>query len=80
MSEEIQPEIAKPAKLKPTHYKTYCFSMYTADAERLDAMVARLKERGWTKASKSHLIRIALSTLDVETMEIPQHETVSATL
>ena len=38
-----------------------CISMYTRDLEELDAKVAELKQRGWTKANKSQLIRLALS-------------------
>ena len=39
--------------------------MYTRDLSELDAKVAELKKRGFTKASKSQLIRIALRQLDV---------------
>ena len=49
----------RPAR--PTHYKVICISMYTRDLEDLDAKVAELKRRGWTKANKSQLIRLALS-------------------
>lgn len=57
---------AKPNKPRPTHYKIICISMYTRDLEELDAKVAELKRRGWTKANKSQLIRIALSQLDLD--------------
>lgn len=65
-------EIPPPKKPKPTHYKVICISMYTRDVTELAAKVRRLKERGWTKASKSQLIRMALARLDVETLEIPE--------
>jgi hypothetical protein len=58
--------------LKPTHYKVICISMYTKDIEELDAKVAELKRRGWTKASKSQLIRIALSQIDLDKLTTPQ--------
>jgi len=61
------------AKLqRPTHYKVICISMYTRDLEELDAKVAELKRRGWTKANKSQLIRLALSQIDVSKLPTPQ--------
>ena len=54
---------------KPTHYKVICLSMYTEDTDALDAKVAELKRRGWTKANKSQLVRLALSRLDIETID-----------
>ena len=58
-------------QLKPTHYKVICISMYTRDLEELDAKVAELKKRGWTKANKSQLIRLALSQIDVTKLPTP---------
>jgi hypothetical protein len=46
--------------------------MYTRDIEELEAKVAELKRRGWTKASKSQLIRIALSQIDLDKLATPQ--------
>jgi len=44
--------LPKRAKVtRPTHYKVICISMYTRDLEDLDAKVAELKRRGWTKAT-----------------------------
>jgi hypothetical protein len=64
---------AKRAKVqRPTHYKVICISMYTRDLEELDAKVAELKRRGWTKANKSQLIRLALSQIDVTKLPTPQ--------
>jgi hypothetical protein len=60
------------AKAKPTHYKVICISMYTRDLEELDAKVAELKRRGWTKANKSQLIRLALASLDLDKLPTPQ--------
>ena len=59
-------------RLRPTHYKVICISMYTRDLEELDAKVAELKKRGWTKANKSQLIRLALSQIDVSKLPTPQ--------
>ena len=60
------------AGAKPTHYKVICISMYTRDIEELEAKVSELKRRGWTKANKSHLIRLALSQLDLENLPTPR--------
>jgi hypothetical protein len=56
---------------KPTHYKAVCISMYTEDSDNLEAKVAELKRRGWTKANKSQLVRLALSLsrLDIDTID-----------
>ena len=59
-------------QLKPTHYKVICISMYTRDIEELEAKVAELKRRGWTKASKSQLIRLALSQIDLDKLTTPR--------
>jgi hypothetical protein len=69
----VDPAAAKRAKTqRPTHYKVICISMYTRDLEELDAKVAELKRRGWTKANKSQLIRLALSQIDVSKLPTPQ--------
>jgi hypothetical protein len=57
---------------RPTHYKVICISMYTQDLEDLDAKVAELKRRGWTKANKSQLIRLALSQIDIDKLSTPR--------
>lgn len=57
---------------KPTHYKVICISMYTQDIQELDAKVNELKRRGWTKANKSQLIRLALAQLDLDTLTTPR--------
>jgi hypothetical protein len=51
---------------KPSHYKVICISMYTEDLAQLDEMVEALKARGLTKASRSALIRHALSQVDLD--------------
>jgi hypothetical protein len=57
---------------RPTHYKVICISMYTRDIEELEAKVAELKRRGWTKANKSQLIRLALSKIDLDKLPTPR--------
>jgi hypothetical protein len=57
---------------RPTHYKVICISMYTRDIEELDAKVSELKRRGWTKANKSQLIRLALAQLDLDKLPVPR--------
>ena len=77
LSEEYYGRRQKPAAgaaqkpARPTHYKVICISMYTRDLEELDAKVAELKKRGWTKANKSQLIRLALSQIDVSKLPTP---------
>src|ERR1700689_4705142 len=61
-----------PKLPKPTHYKVICISMYMRDLEDLDAKVAELKRRGWTKANKSQLIRLALSQIDIDKLPTPR--------
>ena len=77
LSEEYYGRRAREPKTKPgdkpTHYKVICISMYTRDIEELEAKVAELKRRGWTKANKSQLIRLALSQLDIDELPVPQH-------
>lgn len=63
---------AASGQVKPTHYKVICISMYTRDIEELEAKVAELKRRGWTKASKSQLIRLALSQIDLDKLATPR--------
>lgn len=62
----------KADKPKPTHYKVVCISLYTQDIENLEATVAELKRRGYTKANKSQLIRQALRQLDIDKLPPPQ--------
>src|SRR6186713_2651945 len=66
------PRRARSDTPRPTHYKVICISMYTRDLEELDAKVAELKRRGWTKASKSQLIRIALAQVDLDKLPTPR--------
>ena len=62
----------RSAAEKPTHYKVICISMYNRDIEELEAKVAELKRRGWTKANKSQLIRLALSQIDLDKLPTPR--------
>ena len=61
----------REAAPRPTHYKVICISMYTRDLEELEAKVAELKRRGWTKANKSQLIRLALAQVDLDKLPPP---------
>lgn len=65
------PRRARSGAPRPTHYKVICISMYTRDLEELEAKVAELKRRGWTKANKSQLIRLALAQIDLDKLETP---------
>ena len=73
-SDELEPRRGKKAATtpRPTHYKVICISMYTRDLEELDAKVGELKRRGWTKANKSQLIRLALAQLDLDKLPVPR--------
>ncbi len=62
----------RASKARPTHYKVICISIYTRDLEELEAKVHELKRRGWTKANKSHLIRLALAQLDLDKLPTPR--------
>jgi len=50
--------------LKPEHYKVISVSIYNADLERLDSIVAQLKRKGITRANRSAVIREALKQMD----------------
>ena len=71
-AEPRKPRGAGNKAARPTHYKVICISMYTRDLEDLDAKVAELKRRGWTKANKSQLIRLALSQIDIDKLPTPR--------
>lgn len=60
-----RPRRARPI-IKPTTYKVLCISTYIADLERMDGLVAEMKSRGYTKASRSMLIRMAITNLDLD--------------
>ena len=62
MSNEA-PHESSPRAARPTHYKIVCLSIYTTDLSELDRKVDALKQLGWSRANRSHLIRIALSRL-----------------
>lgn len=49
---------------KPTDYKVVAISLYMQDIARLDELVAELRRRGFTKASRSAVIRFAVEGLD----------------
>jgi hypothetical protein len=48
---------------KPTHYRVVTYSMYTADLDELERKISLLKQHGWRRANRSHLVRIALARL-----------------
>jgi hypothetical protein len=52
--------------VEPLHYKTLSIGLSIRELEMLDAMVQTLKNRGFTKANRSSLIRFALSMIDVD--------------
>ncbi len=60
------PRRKRRAAPKPQHYKVVSFSLYQEDIDRLDALVKELKQRGYSKASKSQLVRFALATVDID--------------
>jgi hypothetical protein len=66
-----RPRRSASGAARPTHYKVICISMYTRDLEELEVKVAELKRRGWTKANKSQLIRLALAALDLDKLDVP---------
>ena len=70
-SKPHRPARRRKNKPKPTHYKVICISMYTKDIENLEAKVAELKRRGYTKANKSQLIRMALNQVDLDKLALP---------
>lgn len=63
---ELEPSSPASRDTKPEHYKIICISLYNDDLVRLDEMVTKLKKRGFTKASRSALIRYALSKVDLD--------------
>ena len=68
----VAPRRVSKGPPRPTHYKVICISMYTRDLEELEAKVAELKRRGWTKANKSQLIRLALAQIDLDKLPTPR--------
>lgn len=59
------PARAGVAKARPEHYKVICISLYNEDLDRLDEAVKELKRRGYTKASRSSVLRAAMLQLDL---------------
>jgi hypothetical protein len=49
------------------HFATLCISLYRWDLRHLDEIVAGLKRRGFTRASRSSVIRDALRRYDPAT-------------
>ena len=63
---ELETNNSSDRETKPEHYKIICISLYNEDLVRLDEMVTNLKKRGLTKASRSALIRYALSNVNLD--------------
>lgn len=59
------PMRAQEPKARPDHYKVICISFYNEDLDRLDETVKELKRRGFTKASRSSVLRAAMIQLDL---------------
>lgn len=56
---------AVETKPRPDHYKVICISLYNEDLERLDNAVRELKRRGYTRASRSSVLRAAMLQVDL---------------
>jgi hypothetical protein len=50
-------------------YQVVCISIYDEDVAALADKVAALKARGFRRANKSWLIRVALAKLDLDRVE-----------
>ena len=59
-------DVRVEAKPRPEHYKVICISMYTDALARLDDVVKELKRRGYTKANRSAVLRVAVDQLDLD--------------
>lgn len=65
---QVEFNSASTRSQRPDNYKVICISLYNDDLVRLDDMVTKLKQRGLTKASRSALIRFALSNVDLNSV------------
>lgn len=54
--------------MKPAHYKVVCLSVYTRDLDEWDAKIAQAKRLGYTSATRSSLVRLAMAKLDLSTL------------
>lgn len=52
-------------------YRVVSISLYDDDIAQIDAKVADLRARGYRRASRSVLIRIAIALLDTRNVEPP---------
>jgi len=58
--------LRKPAPPTPRRpYKLVCVSLYLEDIARLEALVGELKRRGYSRMSKSKIVRLALAEVDL---------------
>lgn len=60
-----RPRESAAAQRERLGFTTYCVSTYTGDLATLDEKVAAAKARGYTKATRSSLIRAAVAAFDV---------------
>jgi hypothetical protein len=63
----------KKSRPKGDHYEILCISMYVEDLARLDEKVARLKQAGHRRMTRSALIRLALDRLALESVPPPSY-------
>lgn len=55
-----------PRAAEAASFKVICISIYKTDLAALDQVVEQLKDRGIKRASRSALIRYALTQIDIE--------------
>lgn len=65
MSDDEQKPEGKPEELS---YRVVCISLYHEDIAAIDKMVAELRARGFRRASRSWLLRVAMYRLDIDTV------------
>ena len=61
----------KDPKRRPTHYRVISVAVYETDLAQWDAAVEQLKSEGYTKATRSSLLRLAMSQLDLSKLGEP---------
>mgnify|MGYP003347229697 CR=1 FL=1 len=63
--EDVDLQTALPPDVEMEIFELGEIALYNEDLARLDQMVEQLKERGFTKANRSALIRLALEQVDL---------------
>lgn len=78
---EIRKDNAPPPTRRPRKpklvkaelpYKVVCISLYLTDLEQIDRKVDELKARGYRKANRSLIIRLAMSGFNPGEVQIPE--------